>query len=227
MSETRRLSLKEDLMHSRTNLQLYGLLRCLSTAKPTEDQSSWKEYLPKSTLTKAKKLLLQACGITSRTFTRHLNDLLAEGLVQEGTFLAKEKELPCYYFPYDYNGIYKLVDKQLLFYLVSSGNGITLRIYLYLLNKSGLKEDYEFTKKELAEALGFSASYRDRSFFSLLENNLISLQKNKIISYSSTTIPYVTDIGTTVPKPTLILHAIATQLPPDIEFEQKELYKMI
>lgn len=215
-------------MHSRTNLQLYGLLRCLSTAKPTsvsQTQSSWKEYLPKSTLTRAKKLLLQACGITSQTFTRHLNALLTNGLVQEGTFLAKEKELPCYYFPYDYDGIYKLIDKQLLFYLVSSGNGITLRIYLYLLNKSGLKENYEFTKKELAEALGYDPTYK--AFYPLIENNLISLQENNIISYSAITVPYITDIGTTVPKPTLVLHSIATKLPSDIEFKQKELHKMI
>lgn len=68
---SRRFSLEQDFMYSRCDTQLYALLRCFSTAKPSSTPT------------------------------------------------------PCYYFPYDYDGLYKLINKDLLRYLAVTTNPLS------------------------------------------------------------------------------------------------------
>lgn len=152
-------------MKTRVDAHLYGFMRCLSTARRNEGQ--WEEYLLKTTFNKSKKVVMDVCGIgTARTFKRHLDSLIECGLVEEGTIKVKnekgkEYEYACYFFPFDYDGNYKLMDKELLKYLVNTSNGISIKVYLYLLNCSTAKKDWEFTIKEIVAALGYDEDYQD------------------------------------------------------------------
>ncbi len=216
---SRRFSLEKDFMHSRCDTQLYALLRCFSTAKPSSNPNQlYEEYLPKSTYTKNKKLFSDIRGVSPQTIKNRLDKLIKSGLVTEGTYLLNNTPTPCYYFPYNYNGLYKLINKDLLRYLAITTNPFTLRVYLYLLNKSGMKEDYEFSLSEIAVGLGYSSTTKEVN--TAIKEILIFLQQNKLISYSSTYTTVYNENGTTYPKPTFILHWATSSLP---DFLRQEL----
>lgn len=61
-----------------------------------------------------------------------------------------------FYFPYNEAGKYKLVNYEMLSYLVNTRNSNAIKIYIYLLNKFQWKENYIFTLKELLVAIGYS-----------------------------------------------------------------------
>lgn len=179
----RRFSLEEDFMKSRINAQLFGFMRCLSTAMPKGDK--WEEYLLKSTFNKSKKILMDVCGIgTTKTLKRHIDSLIEAGLVEEGVMRSNGKEYPCYYFPFDYDGNYKLIEKDLVRYLVETRSSIAIKVYLYLLNCSTAKKDYEFTITEISKALGYAPS--SQSPEATIRNCLQSLKREGIINYVDT-----------------------------------------
>jgi hypothetical protein len=109
----RRFSLEEDFMNFKTNDLLYGFMRGLSTARPVEG-GKWQEYLPIKEFKKNKRLIAGICDCSTRTIDRHIDLLFAAGLLDEGIEIVesngKQYEYPCYWFPYDNNGKYKLID---------------------------------------------------------------------------------------------------------------------
>lgn len=135
----------------------------------------------KSTFVKNKKISAKLCGVSTRTIERNLKDLIAVGLVKEDKIMVDGRKYECYVFPYDYDGIYKLIDKELLKFIVSTGNNFSIQVYLYLLNCSTIKSDYHFTLKELNIAFGYS----EKSTVSegIIKDCLISLKNNGIIDY--------------------------------------------
>ena len=218
---SRRFSLEQDFMYSRCDTQLYALLRCFSTAKPSSNPKQlYEEYLPKATYLKNKKFFSDIRGISPQTLKNRLNKLIESGLVKEGTYLSNNTPTPCYYFPYDYDGLYKLINKDLLRYLAVTTNPLTLRVYLYLLNKSGMKEDYQFSLSEIAVNLGYSSTTKE--ILAGIKEILILLKQNKLISYSSTHITVYGDNGSTYPKPILILHWATSSLPDFLRQELKQ-----
>lgn len=178
----RRFSLEEDFMNFKTNDLLYGFMRSLSTARPVED-NKWQEYLPKKEFLKNKKMIANICGVSTRTIERNIERLFESGLLDEGVEVVeqngKEYEYSCYWFPYDTNGKYKLLEKDMVRYLVDTRNGQTIRVYLYLLNKYEWKKDYCFTLVEIQKALGYSASTDSTS----ISNIVKSLAREGIIEY--------------------------------------------
>lgn len=109
----RRFSLEDDFMNFKTNDLLYGFMRGLSTARPIENDK-WQEYLPIKTFKKNKKLIAGICDCSTRTIERHIDKLFEAGLLNEGVEIVeqngKQYEYPCYWFPFDEEGKYKLVD---------------------------------------------------------------------------------------------------------------------
>ena len=215
MENKRRFSLDDDFMKTRADTHLYGFMRCLSTAMP--DQSNpgkWKEYLLVSTLNKSKKIIMGVCGIgTTRTFKRHLDELIAAGLVEEGKITVKGKDYACYFFPYDYDGNFKIIDKELVRYMVDTGNAMTIRVYLYLLNCSTAKTDWKFTQREIVKALGYAEDYQPMS--KTVNNILDALKKCGLINYVSTWEQRVDDAtGKTIPTEYKILKSVSTVLTP-------------
>ena len=51
-----------------------------------------------------------------------INKLKEKGLLDETEVIVGEKAYPAYIFPYDYSGKYKIIDKEMLNYLVHTRN---------------------------------------------------------------------------------------------------------
>ena len=92
-----------------------------------------------------------------------------------------EYEYECFWFPIDENARFKIVDRDIINYLVNTRNSQAIRIYLYLLNKFQWKKDYIFTIQEIKEALGYAAS--TKSCDTLIKNVLASFKAEGIIRY--------------------------------------------
>ena len=162
----RRFSIEPSFIQSRTNDLIYAFMRSISTINPKPQP---KEYLSLTTLKTNRKLFLNICDLTPRQFTRALNKLIDEGLV---TF-----ENDNYYFPFDYDERYKLIDKNMLKYLINTRSIHAIRIYLILLNFYSYKKGYVFTLKEIKTLLGYSENNYD--FNKTIQDILISLKREK------------------------------------------------
>lgn len=194
-------------MKSRADTHLYGLMRCLSTCQPAGD-GKYTEYLPATTFSANKELIQEICGIkTEKTLKAHLRKLIDGGLVEEGQYSGGK----CYYFPYDYNGLYKIITKDLLYFLVNTGNGLTLKIYFYLLNKIDFKENYSFTSAEIVAALGHSTT--DKRWTKAVSDALEALKKLEVISYEETYQHIITPQGEDKVFPVKILKNVSIEKP--------------
>lgn len=195
MSNPRRFSLEEDLFNFKTNDLLYGFMRSLSTARPEVEEgkaiktengrTKHREYLPLKTFKKNKKLIAAICNVSTRTIDNHLEKLAEAGLIDQGIEEVEIKgqtyDYECYWFPYDESGKYKIIDRDVVAYLVHTRNAHAIRIYLYLLNKYQWKHDYVFTIQELKQMLGYAAS--TKTCDELIRNVLASFNAEGIIKY--------------------------------------------
>lgn len=194
-NNVRRFSIEEDFINFKTNDLLYGFMRSLSTARPeVEDgkvvktangKTKYREYLPLKTFRKNKKLIAAICNVSTRTIDNHLNKLFEAGLIDQGIERIESNgqtyDYECFWFPYDEDGLYKIVDKDVVEYLVHTRNAHAIRVYLYLLTKYQWKKDYIFTIQELKEALGYAAT--TKSCDALIKNVLASFKAEGIIKY--------------------------------------------
>ena len=217
----RRFSLEDDFMKARIDAQLYGIMRCLSTAMPTKNSNQqWKEYLLVSTINNNRKLIMDVCGIgTVKTLNRHIEMLIEAGLAEKSSIEINGFEYDCYFFPYDYDGVYKLISKDLLFVIVNGLQPLSLKIYLYLLNCSGINQNYEFTLNELKDVLGYSQS--TKTVDKVLNLSLGILKELKIIDFYDTTTRYVDKNGIEQEKPVKKLLFIATECPENLKKKLK------
>lgn len=187
-------------MNFKTNDLLYGFMRVLSTACPEWNDGKavqtkkgnikYREYLTIKEFNKNKKLIAGICACSTRTIERHIVALEERGLVEEGVEIVKndsgkEYEYPCYWFPENESGKFKMIDQEVLQYLIHTRNGQCIRVYLYLLNKYQWKraqgQEYIFTIKEIKEALGYSTSTKTAE--TLIQNILTSFNKEGILRY--------------------------------------------
>lgn len=229
--QKRRFSIDEDFMKARIDAHLYGFMRCLSTARPaTREELNEKpkceqtEYLLASTLNKSKKIIMDVCGIgTTKTFRRHILDLIEAGLIEEGKIKVKnekgkEYEYDCYFFPFDYDGNYKLIDKEFLRYLVDTGNAMSIKVYLYLLNCSTAKDNWVFTINEISVALGYARSTQTAE--SVIKDCLECFKRQGIVEYVDT-YEQVMDAATgeskPVPKKVLKFVAVSKEQLPSLK----------
>lgn len=180
---TRRFSIEDDFMNFKTNDLLFGFMRGLSTTRPVyvNGKEVWVEYLPKKVFTKNKKLIASICDCTPKTIGRHLDALIAAGLVEEKTETVGKVEMEIYEFPYNEDENYEIVEQPIVKYLVDTRNSQGIRVYLYLLNKFKWKKDYIFTIKEIKLALGYAES--TTSAESMIRNILASFNKEGMITY--------------------------------------------
>ena len=186
----RRFSLEEDFMNFKTNDLLYGFMRGLSTARPIEN-GKWQEYLTIKEFKKNKKLIAGICDCSTRTIERHIDALFEAGLLDEGVEVisknGKEYEYEVFWFPYDYDGNYKLIDQDVVKYLVNTRNSQAIRIYLFLLNKFQWKNNYIFTIQEIKNALGYAES--TKSCDALIRDCLASFKAEGLIRFETVEVP--------------------------------------
>lgn len=199
-THTRLFSLEDDFMNFKTDDLLYGFLRTLSTAEPLYEKGKpsgkCEEYLTKKEYLKNKKAIAALCGCSTRTIERHLETLFATGLIEEGikevNILNKDGtesyyDYACFWFPHDEKGKYKIIEKDMLSYLITTRNPQCIRVYLYLLNKYEWKkskgQEYVFTLMELQKALGYSENTKGIS--TMFSNIVDSLAREGIIRYEN------------------------------------------
>ena len=205
---TRRFSLDEDFMNYKTDDLLYGFMRSLTTTKPVDDKNrpevKHEEYLLVKNFQKYKKVVQGVCGVGPRAINDKIKKLIEAGLVELGEIDGK----PCYYFPYDYYGVYKIIGGDMLQYLVSTRNAHAIRIYLFLLNCRSQKEDYVFTIREIKQALGYAVRTQTCDVF--ITNVLESFQKEGVIKYAKIWETVINDFGKETPTERYLLKFIAT-----------------
>lgn len=177
---------------------LYGFMRNISSSRE-EDRL---EYLPIRQFQKVKKVISQLCGYSPRQINSKLVKLQQQGLL--GERLLDDEMV--YVFPYDYEGRYKIINKEMLTYLINTRNGNVIRIYLYLLNKYEWRDHY-FTIGELKRAMGYSDTTKtaDQAIKDVLE----SLRKEGIIDFEKVWCVVCTAMGKSVPTERYKLNFVA------------------
>lgn len=202
-SHTRRLSLEKDFMNYDTDDLMFGLMLSTATYNPNLKQL----YLSKSSYVSDRKLFYSVCDTNNmKTLKRRLDKIKEKGLVIED-----DKN---YYFPYNVNDRYRIIDKQMLRYLVDTRSKQCIRVYILLLDwymwKNSTKEHYIFTRGEVAERLGFSKNNSNARL--TISNILSSLQKEGIISYREFYQNKIMDNGIEVTIPLIELCYVAKKV---------------
>lgn len=190
-----------DFMSYQTDDLLLGWMLCLATVdKKREDYD--KCYLRKSTFNKEKKQIADILGMSSKTLARHMKDLEEKGLLAEREMeISDGKSEMVYWFPVE--GKFKVINREMLYYLISTRNKCAVKIYLFLFNKYGYKlernEYFTFTNKDLLRALGYSETSKTAN--TLVSNIIDDLNKRGIIETVDYTELFTTPEGKEVPMP--------------------------
>ena len=178
----RRISTEGEFMQYNTDDILLGCMLYFATYYPKEE----KLYLPKADYVKNRNLLKDICDTSAQTLNNHLKKLAAKGLIQEGKIEKCGKQIDCFFFPFDYNTKYELVDKEMIWYVASTRNCCAFRVYVLLLSwfryKEKTNEKYDFTNKEIMRRLGYNDTYTQAN--KAISNILLSFEREGIIKYT-------------------------------------------
>ena len=196
----RRMSLEDNFMNYGIDDLLFGSMYYLATFHPVAK----KLYLTKKNYTKNRKMFynLEDNG-NAKTLKRHLDKLIEKGLVVEEELVINGEKYPSYVFPYDYDKKYQLVEKDMLWYIISTRNRQAVKIYTQLLNwylwKKENDEFFIFTNKDIMKILGYSADNKMAS--SMVSNILESLSREGVIRYENYFEDCISNNGIVVPTP--------------------------
>lgn len=199
----RRMPLEENWFDKKVNDILYGFMQASATFNPDEKDEMKKLYYPKKQFQKEKKIIMTLIGCTDmRTVKGKLKIIMDKG------YLAEDDNN--YYFPYNYDNHYVLMEKDLLSYICTTMNEFALKTYVYLADKARMKDNYHFTIKELKIAFGYSESTREIE--KVITNCLDLFQKIEMIKYH---VEHVTleNANGEYKVPNLVLDSVETQLP--------------
>lgn len=204
-AHTRRLSLEKDFMNRTSDDLIYSLMLCFATYNPEIKEL----YLSKKNFVKNKKIFYELCdlGGPSSQYARKLKYRM-DNMLKIGLIIEDGNN---YYFPYDENGKYRIVDKDMLRYIIDTRSKFAVKTYIILADwfvwKSLTREKYYFSRSELAERLGYS---RDNSEFRITIGHVLeSLQREGIIQYSTIDLRKTTDTGKEIIVPLLRLDFVA------------------
>lgn len=204
--QMRLISLEDNFMnHNNGNDILYAFM----LNKATYDPKTQQLYLSKNQYIKHRSVLNMLLGHTGKNYlSTTLDKLIKKGLIAETNLdIGSHKNAPCYIFPNNEKNRYQLVNNEILLYVVYTRNLCAIRIYTYLYNKflwkQSIHEEYEFTIKELKEALGWSSA--TKTCDELIKMNLESFQREGIIQYAD----IYTLVNGTQPSPRKVLKFVA------------------
>lgn len=192
------------LLYNNNDL-LYGLIQYLATYNQKEENINHRLYLTKVNLTKNKKLIMNICGFNNaKTYSRHLQKLIDNNLLEEFTLELDGHSYPSYGIVVNYEANYKVIDREWLYYLIGTRSNQALKVYFFLLDRYEwkLKEEdyYDFTIKEIMLFMGYSGS-RNPAVEKLINNILDSFQREGIINFEEFYDEYISDEGNTIPVP--------------------------
>jgi hypothetical protein len=156
-----------------------------------------------SPLSKQNKRPDRQVTVYAKTLKRHLDKLIEKGLVVEEELVINGEKYPSYVFPYNYDKKYQLIEKDMLWYIISTRNRQAVKIYTQLLNwylwKKESDEFFIFTNKDIMKILGYSTDNKMAS--SMVSNILESLSREGVIRYENYFEDCIANNGVIVPTP--------------------------
>jgi hypothetical protein len=171
----------------KTHDTVWGIMQCRSYLNNDNKRFVYKENVNATTITEELNTL-RSDSICIKTVRNTLKLYQSLGFIEEGkTTLADNKTLvDCYYLNDDFIP-FKLIPKDTLRFLLNTATDNVIKVYVYLLNKYEWKqaegEQYKFTLKELAEAIGYKESQNSRN---MIKDILKSLKNNGLIDFKET-----------------------------------------
>ncbi|MCQ2388032.1 MAG: hypothetical protein MJ066_06295 [Clostridia bacterium] len=198
--EKRKVSLEEDFMEWRTNDLLYGELLYMSSLAPDKTL-----YVTKDNFINARERIMETCEYSSaKSLYNNLDKLKKANLIAEANVAYnKTASKPSYVFLYNENNRYQFIQREMVYYLISTRNRNCLRIYTYLLNKLIWKKQngfpyYEFTLNELRTILHYDSK---RTPDKALRHIIESFYREGLIDYECAYRTCHDKSGKTVPSP--------------------------
>lgn len=198
---TRKMPTEGVFINYDSNDILYSLMYSFATYNPNEERL----YMPKTLMVKNKKMIYDTCGFSgSAMVKRHLEKLIAKGL------LAQDENN--YYFPQNANEKYRIIKKEMLYYLTTTRSVNAIRIYMILLDgylwKQKEGSEFTFTNTFLLNKLGYSTKNPNAN--TMVSNILKSLFREGVIKFEEGYEQIITAEGQVVPMPTKYLKFVAT-----------------
>lgn len=187
---------------------LLGYLQYLATF----DVAKKRLYLWKKIYLKNRKTIGKCLSMTTQKINRHIEKLKESGLLSEDS--------ENFYFPYNETGKYKLVNYEMLSYLVNTRNSNAIKIYIYLLNKFQWKENYVFTLKELLVAIGYSENSNNSLASQMVKQNLNCFCNDDIMKISIIQDETIGKNGNIVPVYRYQLDFVAVEPPTNIRNQE-------
>lgn len=96
------------------------------------------------------------------------------------------RNVDCYILKQDFS-CFQFIPLETLKFLVNTATENVIKIYAYLINKyyykQSLKEYYNFTLKELCEAIGYNGEKQENK--NMIKDILLSLKNNGLINYTN------------------------------------------
>lgn len=222
MSYTRRISLDNDFYNKQIDDILYGMMLSLSTYHPNEK----KLYLTEKKYEANRNEFYQIDTISdkaakAKALNRHLEKLIDRKLVEKGTIEINKKKEKCFFFPYDYNGNYYIVDKEVLAYLVTTRKAQAVQIFIYLAdrmkyinetkgNDRKVEDLWSFSATEIAQKIGYSKNTKE--ILKRIRIILVDLQHCGLIKYTNYYETISERHGGQVVTPKYRLLSVATKL---------------
>ena len=199
---TRRMPTEGNFMKYDSNDILYSLMYSMATYNPEEKRL----YLAKKNFGANKKMIYEACGINGSPMAkRHIDRLKQYNLLSEDN--------NNYYFPQNPDEKYRLVEKEMLYYLAATRSLNSIRVYMILLDGYLWKEKegdkFNFTNTYLLEKLGYSITNKNAS--KMMSDILESFQREGIIKFSEYYETIITSTGKEVPTPKKQLNFVAVK----------------
>lgn len=142
------------------------------------------------------------------TQRRNVNNAIAKYIEED--YIAISEDDKYYYFPYDPQKKYVLIDAELLHYLCHSVSKFGLKIFIYLTFQSKYHPNYTFTLSELRKAFGYADS--SHGINDTLAACLTLLKSAGLIDFDFVDIK-LSDAPNAVPVPKMRLLSIVSHIP--------------
>lgn len=162
----RRVSLQNDFYNKQIDDILYGMMSSMATARPRYDSDGkvhWDIYLTEQKYNENREIFYDIDAINTKkqksaALRNHLQKLISQGLISKGTVDINGKSCKCFYFPFDVNGAYYIIDKYLLQYISDTKKTMAVWIFIYLADRMKYINETKGTSRDYADLWSFSAT---------------------------------------------------------------------
>lgn len=155
-NEYRSISTKEEVIgNKRINDIIYGFYQANSYLNEDKVRFCYKTDCTAEKIIAYFKEQEKECPVSVRTI-REVNKLLINaGLFKEGEIKGLDGKIKKAYILPDLNSHFVQIKTETLRYLVNTANTNVIKVYAYLKARHSMKHGYEFSKRELLEAIGY------------------------------------------------------------------------